>query len=58
MIKFKDLFPDGTNNVITVFEMLPPFLNKLHILAKNRAVERACKHVWPISTEQDLNNIV
>ena len=49
MIKFKDLVPDGTDNVITVFEILPPFLNELRILAKDRAVQRGYKHVWPVN---------
>ena len=47
-LKFEDLVPDGSDNVISVFEMLPSYLNKLRILAKDRANERDYKHVWPV----------
>ena len=40
IVKFKDLVPDGADNVITIFEMLPPFLNELRILAKDRYVKK------------------
>ena len=48
MLKFKDLVSGGSDNVISVFELLPPYSNELRILAKDRASERGYKHVWPV----------
>ena len=48
ILKFKDLLPDGSDNIISVFEMLPFYLNELRIIAKDRANERGYKHVWPL----------
>ena len=48
-VKFSDLVSDGSDTVISVFEMLPPFLNDLRILARDKATERGYKHVWPVN---------
>ena len=47
IIKFKDLVADGADNIVSVYEMVPPFLNELRILARDKATERGYKHVWP-----------
>ena len=50
MLKFKDLVADGSDNVVSVYEMVPHFLNELRILARDKATERGYKHVWPANS--------
>ena len=44
VVKFEDLVEDGPENVITLYEMLPPLLNDLRLLAKEKLFK------WIINT--------
>ena len=46
VVKFKDLVDGGPENVIKLYEMLPPLLNDLRLLAKEKATQMGYKHVW------------
>ena len=47
VVKFKDLVENCPENVITLYEMLPPLLNDLRLLAKAKATQMSYKYTWP-----------
>ena len=45
-IVFSDIMPGGSDNEVTIFEMLPQFIYKLRHSAREVANKHGYKHVW------------